>query len=263
MHPNTIRHRSSSSSHQHYQNPHPLVSRHASSDSELSSPSVRLNRMHPYAQSLPSRSSGHPVSRHVIANSPLYPPLGTYNAAPILSAPPMLHYSISPYSPIPLPSQNTVGGPISLHPLLRASSSSYLSQSHDSSSASPAALIDLDLSASETVQSALMMAAGAEIFNPATQPPLPSLTITHPLLPWFITVHRSVSEHVTVLDVLRTICKDLKKRVKRRRGNHQSEPGLESWEDRSLRWELLQGRNRFRGLKEVASGEDVWELITE
>ncbi|KAJ3757182.1 hypothetical protein EV360DRAFT_16458, partial [Lentinula raphanica] len=100
----------------------------------------------------------------------------------------------------------------------------------------------------------------AEIFNPATQPPLPSLTITHPLLPWFITVHRSVSEHVTVLDVLRTICKDLKKRVKRRRGNHQSEPGLESWEDRSLRWELLQGRNRFRGLEEVASGEDVWEL---
>ncbi|KAJ4471406.1 hypothetical protein J3R30DRAFT_3299519 [Lentinula aciculospora] len=109
-----------------------------------------------------------------------------------------------------------------------------------------------------------MIAATAGIFAPATQPPLPSMTITHPSLPWFMTVHRSVSEHVTALDVLHTICRELNKRIERRGGRHQherNESDLDVWEGRR-RIELLQGRYIFRGLRAVESGEDVWELLT-
>ncbi|KAJ3807197.1 hypothetical protein F5876DRAFT_48531, partial [Lentinula aff. lateritia] len=125
--------------------------------------------------------------------------------------------------------------------------------------------LDLDLSSSpDAIHSTLMTAATAGIFDPATQPPLPSMTITHPLLPWFITVHRLVSEHVTVLDVLHTICTDLNKRVERRRSQRhgQNGNGLNAWGGRQ-RIEFLQGRYRFRGLRGVQSGEDVWELVTE
>ncbi|KAF9058684.1 hypothetical protein BDP27DRAFT_1343129 [Rhodocollybia butyracea] len=166
---------------------------------------------------------------------------------PLPSAPPALHYSVSPYARIPLPPQNNIIGPFSLHPLLRVVDSfpSSLDPTVHSSS------VDIDLSSSpDAIRTALIIAT-AEMFAPATQPPLPSMAITHPLLPWYIIVHRSVSDHVTVLDVLDTICRELSTTV-----------GDEYRSDRRRRFELLQGRYRFRGLREAQRGEDVWELIT-
>ncbi|KAJ3904737.1 hypothetical protein F5879DRAFT_47284 [Lentinula edodes] len=247
MHLNTIRDYSSP----YHQRHRPLVRRYTLSDSELSLPSVRLNRPESFTPSLPSSPYVHRASGHVITTAPPFIPFRTYTGTPPPFAPPALHYSISPYAPIPLPSQSSVGEPFSLHPLLQTSISTTV--------------LDLDLSSSpDAIHSTLMIAATAGIFDPATQPPLPSMTITHPLLPWFITVHRSVSEHVTVLDVLHTICTDLNKRVERRRSqrHERNGDGLDAWEGRQ-RIEFLQGRYRFRGLRGIQSGEDVWELVTE
>jgi hypothetical protein len=201
-----------------------------------------------YPSSLLSASTSvHHASRHSIAITA--PPFltRTYNRMPPPSAPPALHYSVSPYARIPLPPQSSIIGPVSLHPLLRAVDSSLSSLDPAIHSSS----LDINLSSSPDAIRTVLMIATTEMFAPATQPPLPSMAITHPLLPWYIIVHRSVSDHVTVLDVLDTICRELSAAV-----------GDEYRSQRRRKFELLQGRYRFRGLREVQRGEDVWELIT-
>ncbi|KIK61691.1 hypothetical protein GYMLUDRAFT_42711 [Collybiopsis luxurians FD-317 M1] len=233
--------------------------RYAASDTELSLPSTRLQRPELFTRASSSSPYGiYSPSRHVISTAaPLHLSVQPYSGSPLpQSAPPALHYSVSPYAPIPLPSQSNAHGPISLHPLLRAEISSSYLYNNNSAPSSGDFELDVDLSSSpEAIQTALLIAT-PDVFQPATQPPLPSMTINHPLLPWYITVHRSVSEHVTVLDVLHAICQDLSKRVERSDRHRGGRDG------RRRRIEFLQGRNRFRGLREVNRGEDVWELIT-
>ncbi|KAF5377776.1 hypothetical protein D9757_005817 [Collybiopsis confluens] len=220
--------------------------RYTLSDTELSLPSARLQRQEIVTRSLSSSPYGvYFPSRQVIATAaPLYIPSGRYRGSPPPQSAPALHYSVSPYAHIPLPSQSSVANRVSLHPLLRVASESV-----PQNNGTTELYIDL-ASPPEAIQITLT-AAMVDRFQPATQPPLPSMSITHPLLPWYITVHRTVSAHVTVLDVLDTICRELNKRV----------PQMSEERDRRRRIDLLQGRRRFRGLREVNSGEDVWELV--
>ncbi|KIK70738.1 hypothetical protein GYMLUDRAFT_89747 [Collybiopsis luxurians FD-317 M1] len=223
------------------------------SDTELSLPSVRLHR--------PDISSSHNGVKSLSRYDPSYEPRlpsWMYSHPPRPSAPPALHYSVSPYARIPLPSQSSVPGPIILHPLLRVPNSAPSFDLYHNQANHPAetSAFNIDLSFSPEEIGRVLMAAAADIFEPATHPPLPSLTIIHQLLPWYITVHRSVLEHVTVLDVFRTLSQELHKRIPESR----SQPSNSRQTHR--RMEILQGKRRFLGLRAVDGGEDIWELIT-
>ncbi|KAF9258823.1 hypothetical protein L218DRAFT_948107 [Marasmius fiardii PR-910] len=82
----------------------------------------------------------------------------------------------------------------------------------------------------------------------ASHPPLPSMTVVHPWLPWPITVHASGmdSRGVTVADVLLAISRNLMIPI--------DEAG-----ERRLNY--LRGRHEFFGLQASETGGDVWELI--
>ncbi|THU99598.1 hypothetical protein K435DRAFT_964402 [Dendrothele bispora CBS 962.96] len=94
---------------------------------------------------------------------------------------------------------------------------------------------------------------------PATNPPLPSLTIEHPKIPWSMTAHRScLNPHcVTVGDVLLRILETMQtplidesnrdERLKRSRREPKSRSRLV----------LLRGKQMFVGLRKDSNG-DVW-----
>ncbi|THU99563.1 hypothetical protein K435DRAFT_964383 [Dendrothele bispora CBS 962.96] len=83
---------------------------------------------------------------------------------------------------------------------------------------------------------------------PATSPPIPSMTITHPSLkpPIWITVHHSSKPYVTVWDVLVTLIQQL---------------GLPDQEgdvfNGPRRLDFLPGRS-LMGLTKSGDGQDVW-----
>ncbi|THU99583.1 hypothetical protein K435DRAFT_794836 [Dendrothele bispora CBS 962.96] len=82
---------------------------------------------------------------------------------------------------------------------------------------------------------------------PATNPPIPSMTITHPNLrpPIWITVHHSNRPYVTVWDLLVTLIKQL----------GLPEGDVFSW---TKRLDLLPGRSLVGLMKSDGDGQDVW-----
>ncbi|KAJ3721630.1 hypothetical protein C8R42DRAFT_55680 [Lentinula raphanica] len=100
----------------------------------------------------------------------------------------------------------------------------------------------------------------------ATNPPLPSLSLVHPNLPWSITVH-ATETYVTVGDVFRAICQSLHLPLHRDYWWIFIGPddGQRERVGRSLkRLHLLHGKTRFSGLSrttaEVEIGEDIWRM---
>lgn len=84
----------------------------------------------------------------------------------------------------------------------------------------------------------------------ATQPPLPSITVVHPLLPWCITVHRSGidGQGVTIVDVLCAIYAAMRVKEEEEFGG-------------KTRLEYLQGKKMLLGLTRSQLGGDVWEMV--
>ncbi|KAF9257280.1 hypothetical protein L218DRAFT_1080994 [Marasmius fiardii PR-910] len=82
----------------------------------------------------------------------------------------------------------------------------------------------------------------------ANHPPLPSMTVVHPQLPWPITVHASGTDSrgVTVADVLLAISRNLM---------------IPTDEAGERRLSYLGGRHMFVGLQVSEIGGDVWELV--
>ncbi|KAG7094561.1 hypothetical protein E1B28_005389 [Marasmius oreades] len=92
----------------------------------------------------------------------------------------------------------------------------------------------------------------AYLVEEATHPPLPSLALIHPLLPWCITAHASGinPRGVAVVDVLCAIYEVV-----------QKELYLEG--KIYPRLVFLKGRRILVGLKKSDVGGDVWEMIVE
>ncbi|KAK7030832.1 Mitogen-Activated Protein Kinase Kinase Kinase 8 [Paramarasmius palmivorus] len=80
----------------------------------------------------------------------------------------------------------------------------------------------------------------------ATMPPLPSLSVIHPQLPWCITVHRTDFDGVTVGDVLTGI---------------YSAMGMHLAGGKGTRLQLLGGKRLLAGLRKSGFDGDVWEMV--
>ncbi|KAJ3869042.1 hypothetical protein EV359DRAFT_77114 [Lentinula novae-zelandiae] len=103
----------------------------------------------------------------------------------------------------------------------------------------------------------------------ATNPPLPSINLVHPTLPWSITVHASVT-YVTVCDVLCTICHSLQLPLHEQFWSfcvglgegYRRNP--EQYGRTLKRLHLLHGKTTFVGLSrtvaETALGGDIWRM---
>jgi len=120
--------------------------------------------------------------------------------------------------------------------------------------------------------------------QPATQPPLQRLTITHPLFMWNVSVLPSSStpeEYVTVKDVLRTLHSQLTLGVdpahyaKLAHGDRKYVDeayfcrcsGIPDVNQRKhvkargvVKLDFLAGQTRFMGLSGTTHGPDIWEL---
>ncbi|KAF9258809.1 hypothetical protein L218DRAFT_1004562 [Marasmius fiardii PR-910] len=146
----------------------------------------------------------------------------------------------------PLPSQNMDGTRVMIHPRLM----------RRSDSTPPSIQFDLSISFDELqhiVYGNQHPAPVAEyLLEEATNPPLPSITIVHPLLPWCITAHASgISPHgTTVVDVLCAIYEAV-----------QQDLYLEGRIYKRL--VFLKGRRTLVGLVESDIGGDIWEMIVE
>ncbi|KAK7441557.1 Mitogen-Activated Protein Kinase Kinase Kinase 8 [Stygiomarasmius scandens] len=117
--------------------------------------------------------------------------------------------------------------------------------------------LDLDLGMT-TTELGLQGGRGSEMQRylgvPATNPPIPSMTVVHPTLPWPITVYFSRSAYVTVWDVLVTIVESLRKPIRPTNGERRRQRGDgDAW----TRVACLPGR-RLIGLRKSERGEDVW-----
>jgi len=119
------------------------------------------------------------------------------------------------------------------------------------------------------------------LFEPATQPILPSLTVISPLFPWPITIHTSSINpaFVTVADVLGTISGAVQLRVteaefeylasypsvRAQNGAHSDEecrpPGVYRRDMKRL--DFFGGKNTFLGLSKSTMGWDTWVLNVE
>jgi hypothetical protein len=123
-----------------------------------------------------------------------------------------------------------------------------------------------------------------EFAEPATQPPLPNLYVTCPLLQWpiIITPSSRTGRFVTVLDVFESIYRtlripvlpieyrnlpspdatlDVDKAYYRRCGCIEDPDSRQLEESKGVkRVDFLMGRNRFLGLSGTLKGPDIWEL---
>ncbi|KAF9488796.1 hypothetical protein BDN71DRAFT_1512726 [Pleurotus eryngii] len=157
------------------------------------------------------------------------------------SATPPVVYDKSPYSCIPLPSQlDDCHEPVILHPMLRYSHIDRLE-------------FDL-LNPGECV--VRLTSRGYGLLEPATHPPLPSLSLLIPSFPWPLTVHASSTWRgvpvVTVLDVLSELYRALRMAaaedvvcgglIASGRLDARTEPRV------LQRLEYLRGRRKFLGL---------------
>lgn len=212
--------------------------------------------------------------QHVHFAEGAYPPTpsSTYSSSSSLPSsdepvtPPPLNYYGSPHAYSPLPS---VG--CRIHPAL--SVSTY------------AVNIFYDVSfPPNTAQ--LHPSISSQIFSqPATNPPLPYMTIIHRQLPWTIRVvpTRKPGTYVTVGDVLEAIyhrlrltatemeyrnipTQDMKERVDmayRRRYKRLQQDGGEYEKEKARgvrRIDFIGEKNIFAGLGSTGKGPDVWEL---
>ncbi|KAK0450540.1 uncharacterized protein EV420DRAFT_1562250 [Desarmillaria tabescens] len=159
---------------------------------------------------------------------------------------------------IPLPSQIESDSAIVVHPLLRPSRGEMM--------------IELDFA--HSLASVRVFSHDGCVNEAATNPPLPSLAIVHPMLPWPVVIHRSGHrEWVTVADVVETLWQALQMPIPLPKSSSSSSLFVENeedalftsvsdWEEREktvLRLVYLRGKTRFMGLQAV--GSDTWELI--
>ncbi|KAF5344376.1 hypothetical protein D9758_013238 [Tetrapyrgos nigripes] len=147
------------------------------------------------------------------------------------------------YSSIPLPAQVDPG--VSVIPFLRSGSVSGLD-------------IDLTMSSRQLGLRGGRAELQRYLGAPATSPPLPSMTVVHPKLPWAITVHFSEMGYVTVWDVLVTIVETLRIPIYPdivHDGN--GTPRRQGEGGGKVRLDYLPGK-RLVGLRKSQLGEDVW-----
>lgn len=178
--------------------------------------------------------------------------------------PPPLSFIGSPYACSPLPSI-----PATIHPLLAVSNT-------------PSLIYDMSRHISSLRPSHPSLSPH-RLAEPATEPPLPSLTIVCPHLPWRINVKaRQQNGYITVADVMDGLYRalrlnsteaefkllpshDMKHRVNEaykqryRRASdvteyeHEKAQGLR-------RVDFLGGKNTFMGLSSTGEGAGVWQL---
>jgi hypothetical protein len=191
-----------------------------------------------------------------VKDSPEYP--SHYPPHPVKDA--AAYSSFSPYSP------HLALGPVRIHPALGFQSN-------------PSFFWDVARhpSTSRTPLSSVVLAA------PATNPPLPTLTIISPYFPWSITITSSSPSHspgvpafVTVADVLSTLHHTLRLPV--RQAEYDKLPTMEAkhcvnnaYQARCRgseeearkgvrRVDFLGGRRTFLGLSSSRAGPSVWVL---
>ncbi|KAJ7041526.1 hypothetical protein C8F04DRAFT_1079121 [Mycena alexandri] len=204
--------------------------------------------MTPYTYSLNSRADSAPPASH----RRQYTRIPRLDPIPVATQP---HHPQSRIKPIPLPPQRTGVTSVIKHPAL----------------AKPGTLIAVDLASLPRAAS-----NAAWHHQPATHPPLPSLTIISPCLPWAITAHASgrIVRCLSVADVFAAIWEALCLQV--------DEQGFQDWQimtqggshspirrrkrDRITyregmpRIELLEGKTTFGGLSASDMGCDTWVL---
>ncbi len=197
-----------------------------------------------------------PVRRHYLSNPDasytgyereyVAPPL-----PPVLGKPRHRH--------IPLPSQTESDTPIIIHPLLRPSRGEKI----------------MELDFARSLSSVRILGHEGCVKEMATSPPLPSLAIVYPKLPWPIVIQRSGNrEWVTVADVVETLWHVLQIRDPMRSpslsllGNQDDAPCtscrstlgcVERGVVHEPRLVYLRGKTRFMGLRAIEG--DTWEFL--
>ncbi|PBK84407.1 hypothetical protein ARMGADRAFT_1088434 [Armillaria gallica] len=160
---------------------------------------------------------------------------------------------------IPLPSQIESGNPAGVHPLLQPSREEMM--------------MKLDFACG--LSSVHVLGHEGCINEAVTNPPLPSLAIVHPKLPWPIVIQRSGDrEWVTVADVVETLWHALRIRdpitsasvsslIENQKDVHLTSHGMSGRVERGVvhqpRLAFLRGKTRFMGLRAIEG--DSWELL--
>ena len=160
---------------------------------------------------------------------------------------------------IPLPSQIGTNTAVSVNPVLEFN---------------PKPLINFDISLPPSYITTPRCHEQC-LFEPATHPKLPSLSVISPLLPWAITIHRSSINpaFVTVADVLGTIYGAVHISVTEAEFEYlASDPAVQTQSGGygyRVRWayrrgmqklDFLGGKNKFLGLSKSSMGWDTWIL---
>jgi hypothetical protein len=190
-------------------------------------------------------------------------PLSAVPLAP-RTPPPIIH-ARSPYCCIPLPPQIDTNTAVSINPVLEFT-------------LKPPINFDLSLPPSYIT---IPHCHERCLFEPATHPKLPSLTVISPLLPWPIIIHTlSINPaFVTVADVLGTIYGAVHIRVTEAEFEYLAPyPAVQTqsggYGDRGCRTpgvyrrdmqrlDFLGGKNNFLGLSKSSMGWDTWILNVE
>ncbi len=179
-----------------------------------------------------------------------------YVASP---SPPILRLGKPRHRHIPLPSQTESGTAIIIHPLLRPSRGEKI----------------MELDFARSLSNVRILGHEGCVEEMATSPPIPSLAIVHPKLPWPIVIQRSGDrEWVTVADVVETLWHALQTRDPMRSpspsllGNQDDAPCtscrsmldcVEGGVVHEPRLVYLRGKTRFMGLSAIEG--DTWELL--
>jgi hypothetical protein len=157
---------------------------------------------------------------------------------------------------------------VQLHPLLRFTHSPVLN-------------FDVTLSPSNISTYHQGLSASA-LSEPASKPPLPSLTVISPHLPWSINVAAPYGTFLTVFDVLDGIYRSLRANISSNdfralRSQKDQDRVTVAFEQRCKRTrereaerrkgvrrvDFLMGNRKFTGLTSTNRGHDVWVLNTE
>ncbi|KAK0450509.1 uncharacterized protein EV420DRAFT_737583 [Desarmillaria tabescens] len=164
---------------------------------------------------------------------------------------------------IPLPSQTGIDIRIVLHPLLRPTCHEEM-------------LMELDFAA-QSLSGVRVLGHEGCVNGAATSPPLPSLAIVHPKLPWPVVIQRSGDrEWVTVADVVETLWHAMHIRdpitppspsslslLKNQNNERLTGSGMSGCTEREVvllpRLAYLKGKTRFMGLHAIEG--DTWELL--
>ncbi|KAK0436240.1 hypothetical protein EV421DRAFT_1908115 [Armillaria borealis] len=160
---------------------------------------------------------------------------------------------------IPLPSQIESGNPTIVHPLLQPSRGEMI----------------MKLDFARSLSSVRVLSHESCVNEVATIPPLPSLAIVHPKLPWPIVIQRSGDrEWVTVADVVETlwhalrICDPIPSAsvssfIENQKDVYRTSQGMSGRVKRGVvhqpRLAFLRGKTRFMGLRAIEG--DSWELL--